>query len=1643
MKNQISVLPIILLVSLITANSSLLAADGHTSIVINEFMASNSSTLADSQGQFDDWIELYNKGATAIDIGGMYLTDDLSVPNKWQIPIGTPISANGYLLIWADNDIADSGLHANFKLSADGEELGLFDVNGVTLVDSIVFGQQSMDMSYGRYPDADNEWQYMNVPTPLLANYYGYTGITSEPQFSIEHGFFDAPFLLTIITDTGGASIYYTLNGKEPTNIITSTNLLYTGSILINKTTCLRARAFKPGYKSSGTITQTYIFGASNAIKSLPVISLVGDENTSLFEPDGIMAIVGGTYNNNKEWVSSGPGSYNNPMQRGIAYERPVSFEILDFQTGTNVQIDCGIRVQGSDYHRARYTRGNNWDGATYNYNKFSFKLFFRDDYGNDTFEYPFFPLADTDSFKTINIRGGHNDMYNPFIKDEMLRRLHKDMGGVTVTGTLACLYLNGQYKAFYNPCERLDQDFFRNYYNVDTDWDVITTREVRDGDEIAWNTTLDFFRTHDLSIASNYEQAGQMVDILDFIDYLIIELYCANWDWPNNNWTVSRERSPQGKFRFHCWDTEGTLETSNLNKFGFDDFPNYDTGDPKKGLNQMETDISWLYRALKANPEFRMLFADQIQKHFFNDGALAPANIQRRFTELRQQLSQLLPGMDTTILTNWIPNRHQIMLDKFTAEGLFPSKGPTLLVNGSIRNGGQISPTDQISLVNLIVSYEDNELVPERAAVRTFVPVNNSLGLTWTSRTYVPSSSWTDGSTTGVGYEKESGYEAWIGTDVSAQMYGRSNSVFARIEFNYDGSKNFEKLELQMRYDDGFIAYLNGTEVCRSNNITNSTPGSAAANSHEAASEYEKFDITSFKQLLVIGKNVLAIHGINMSTTSSDMLVLPKLIGRFNRTIYTAIPAWYTTDGSDPRLYSAREPTTISKNLIPESAAKKAFVPTEAISNDWRSSTTFNDSNWISGSGGVGYETETGYEYNIQTNVKAQMYGKNTSCYIRIPFTFTDDINNISALILKMRYDDGFVAYLNGTQILRVNFNSPSSPVWNSAATTSRSDSQAIFFVNFNISYYLPYLHQGQNILAIHGLNYGSSTDPDFLISTELSATVITSPGNSGISPSAIQYTTPVSLTKSTKIKTRILNGVATWSALNEAIYAVGPVAENLRITEIMYNPADTNNPNDPNKEFVELKNIGTEALNLNLVKFTKGIDYTFPDINLAPNQYIVVVKDPAAFIAQYGASVNIAGQYSGSLANNGERIRFEDAIGRQILDFTYSDGWRKITDGDGFSLTVINPASNDSNDWSQKDFWRASALSGGSPGWDDSGVIPNPGAVVINEIFAYSTSGGSDWIELHNTTTEPINIGGWFISDSDANLVKYEIAAGTTIAPGGYIVFDDRHHFDNPGSGNPGCHTPFDLSKNGETVYLSSGLAGALTGYRQSQDYGTSEPGVSFGRYYKSSTGDYDFVAMSAATPGAANAEPKTGPVVINEIMYYNPAFSYQDAEYIELRNISSLPVALYDYAFNAPWKFTDGIDYNFPADSRSIIPAGGYLILSRDPNFFISHYGAAPAGVNVLGPYNGELSNSSEKLELSAPGEPDGLGGRFYIRIDRVNYSDGSHPENCPGGVDLWPAGADGAGLSLNRKNASEYGNDVSNWQAAVPSAGKVNQ
>jgi hypothetical protein len=419
----------------------------------------------------------------------------------------------------------------------------------------------------------------------------------------------------------------------------------------------------------------------------------------------------------------------------------------------------------------------------------------------------------------------------------------------------------------------------------------------------------------------------------------------------------------------------------------------------------------------------------------------------------------------------------------------------------------------------------------------------------------------------------------------------------------------------------------------------------------------------------------------------------------------------YYTADGTNP--YQLLDETTRYSTLIMENAVKKVIVPTAAPQSTWRRSVGFDDSAWRSGSGNVGYEQGQGYENIINIDVGADMVNKQTSCYVRIPFSVDGaTLDNINILTLRMRYDDGFVVWLNGVKVAEAN--APVNMVWNASATANR---EAAGWDTLDISGFVNRLVPGENLLAIQGLIF-SPTSSDFIIGTELMAGITKNYGT--ISANAMEYTAPIIIDTTTHIKACVYDNV-NWSALHEAEFWVPEGMDNLRISEIHYHPLPgVDGGNDGGEyEFIELKNIGNQTLNLSGMYFSRGITYSFPnDAVLGPDGFMVLASNKSAFFTRYG--FQSYGEYTGQLDNNGETLTLNSAAGDTIINICYSDQypWPNSADGDGYSIVPREQIPyKDQNDAAN---WMASREIHGNPGRDNIPVsVQEPGDQAIPDEY------------------------------------------------------------------------------------------------------------------------------------------------------------------------------------------------------------------------------------------------------------------------------------------------------------------------------------
>ncbi len=450
----------------------------------------------------------------------------------------------------------------------------------------------------------------------------------------------------------------------------------------------------------------------------------------------------------------------------------------------------------------------------------------------------------------------------------------------------------------------------------------------------------------------------------------------------------------------------------------------------------------------------------------------------------------------------------------------------------------------------------------------------------------------------------------------------------------------------------------------------------------------------------------------------------------------------YYTTDGSDPRLVGGEvNPDAIMVSggrtilsLIETGAALRVNVPLDGTeSQDWFLP-DYDDSEWTAGNSGVGYDRGSRYRDLISLDLYDEMRGINSSAYVRIPFEVVEPANFIS-LYLRMKSDDGFVVYLNGVRVAEQN--APDQLAWNSTATASPNDDEAMTFKYSDITFHKNLLVRGDNVLAIHALN-DSSGSSDFLIIPELAG-------------DSLEAADTISMDRTTVVRARALDGNE-WSPMNEATYIVGskPTSKNLVVSEIMYHPSLKNEGD----EFIEVMNISqTEEINLTSVKFDNGISYEFPvDFILGPGKRAVIASDPDALRVDW-PDLKVVGQFNGNLNNGGERVTLVDSEGVQIQSFKYNDKlpWPESPDGQGPSLVLKDPLSGP--DHSEPENWRASGSNGGSPGFESGqnhngedliryAIEEGPDFNVINGILSIKRREGVDDVLIVPQWSEDLRV-------------------------------------------------------------------------------------------------------------------------------------------------------------------------------------------------------------------------------------------------------------------------------------------------------------
>ncbi len=826
---------------------------------ISEFTASNSSSLDDGYGQNPDWIELHNPNATAIDLNGYGLSDTAATPLKWLFPAGSVIPAHGHLIVFASGNATSldpaGNLHASFSLSSSSESVVLAAPNG-SILDSILnYPAQCDDLAYGRAIDGTLGFlsptpRDYNLTTPL-------SGWLQAPVFSHSRGFRDSAFSLTLSQPDPAAELLYSLDGSEPA-------IPYTGPIAVSGSLSVRAAVRRSGYHAPPSETHTFVF--RDSVMSSPLMNATytqGSLATRL--RDSLTQIPTICLS-----VPVLPDNYN---------ERPASIEVMLPDGSTPLQVNAGLTRFGGSYT---------------NFAKKSYRVNFRSEYGAGKLDSPLFRGFDRgmvalDKIDTLDLTAGNHDMVdrgfymaNRFAEDTML-----EMGSLNPHGRFVHVYVNGTYWGQYNAHERLDDDSLAGYLGgSDSDYMVVRGND-NSGDDFVNGTPDPVHRAPWETVRANrnsYVAVKSQLDVTHLIDFMLVWFYGDS----EGEFRCAGPINPGSGFKFWLADADGFLRTSALT---LDRTANSGPGG--------------LFGALvtEGHPDFKILLADRIHRHFFNNGALTPnrnlARLNARMKEVQNSLIAECARWGFRTPTNWesaaqtirtglFPLRTSNLFTMLRNRAFYPSIDAPVFGQhgGSVPKGHSLSFSASAGTIYYTLDGSDPRLAGGNispaaltavATSSTFIPFGSSWrfrdigslpAANWFSPAY-DDSLWASGNAP-LGYGT-TGETANISFGPSASA--KYPTTYFRKSFNVANPATVTGLTLGLARDDGAVIYLNGTEVVRSNMPSGTIDYTTLASTTIGGNDkliVDNFTIPT--NLLVTGNNVIAVEIHQISAISNDL---------------------------------------------------------------------------------------------------------------------------------------------------------------------------------------------------------------------------------------------------------------------------------------------------------------------------------------------------------------------------------------------------------------------------------------------------------------------------------------------------------------------------------------------------------------------------------------------------------------------------------------------------------------------------------------------------------------------------------------------------------------------------------------------------
>jgi len=605
----------------------------HAQVVINEYMPVNNATLADEDGDYEPWLELYNVSDNPQHLQGYGLSDDPKNPWKWVFP-DIEIQPGEFLVVWLSGKnkrIAGSQLHTGFLPVESGANLRLTTVQGV-LLDDVDAPELPTDHSWGRYLDGIGKFLILTVPTPGAPNSEkGYSDILAPPGFSIQPGFYSNSLMLELHHTDDEATIFYSTDGSVPdtsskryegpvgldfrseepnrVSMIRTTPPegeergygWFPPSVLLDKGHTIRAVAVKTGSLPSPPATGTWFPGLDEP--DIPVLSLTVPEFFFFDNEHGIY-VPGAIYDS----LGFGDDAWGRPnanyFERGPEWEVEASLEWFE-EGGRLFQQDIGVRIHG---------------GGSRVMPQKSLRLYARSDYGQTHFRHQVFPEEPYSEFKRLILRNSGQDFFRhgTMFRDAFMQRLVSDLHVETQAYRPSILFLNGEYWGIHNIRERYDKHYFERRFDVrEEHLDLLTRRHlVKEGSDGHYLDMLAYIENNGLEEQEHLDNVSNMMDLQNFIDYNILQIFFRNTDWPGNNidfWRYSGPPNPHiteqdGRWRWLVFDLDfgfGLLEGHSAVEFDMLQF----VLDPVEATYANQPWASFLLRSLLENHDFRDAF--------------------------------------------------------------------------------------------------------------------------------------------------------------------------------------------------------------------------------------------------------------------------------------------------------------------------------------------------------------------------------------------------------------------------------------------------------------------------------------------------------------------------------------------------------------------------------------------------------------------------------------------------------------------------------------------------------------------------------------------------------------------------------------------------------------------------------------------------------------------------------------------------------------------------------------------------------------------------------------------------------------------------------------------------------------------------